>query len=115
MSELLQNAAHLVQGTAHMPLSDIGGALTPGQVVPTPGGGTPPPGFRKLEAMLSWMAWIVFGLCVAGVLIVAGRMAIKHQSGQGGAHASSLVWVLTACILAASASLLVTGILSVQE
>ncbi|GAA2148888.1 hypothetical protein [Actinomadura napierensis] len=75
--------------------------------IPNPGQGAKPPGADQLEKILKWVAWIVFGMCVAGVLIVAGRMAISHRRGEGGEHASGLAWVFAACILAGSASALV--------
>jgi hypothetical protein len=74
---------------------------------PDPGQGTPPPGSEKLLLLLKWVAWAVFGCCVAGVLIVAGRMALMHRRGEGGEHAAGLGWVALACILAGSASSIV--------
>jgi FtsH-binding integral membrane protein len=76
--------------------------------IPDPGQGTAPPGSQGLLTILQWVAWIVFGLCVAGVLLAAGRMAISHnQGGYGGGESATLVKVLAACILAGSASALV--------
>jgi hypothetical protein len=72
--------------------------------VPNPGAGTAPPGSEKLITLLRWVAWIVSGLCVAGVMIVAGRMALQHQRGEGGQHGAGLAWVMAACILLGSAS-----------
>ncbi|GAA4060828.1 MULTISPECIES: hypothetical protein [Actinomadura] len=79
--------------------------------IPNPGQGEAPPGAAQLEKMLRWVAWVVFGLCVAGVLIAAGRMAVMHRNGEGGAHASGLAWVAAACILAGSASALVGALI----
>ncbi|MFG2405351.1 hypothetical protein ACGFR8_13635 [Streptomyces brevispora] len=76
--------------------------------VVNPGQGVEPPGAGKLKSILGWVAWIVLGLCVMGVLIVAGRMAISHQRGQGGEHATGLAYVLGACILVGAASALVS-------
>ncbi|MEU9019230.1 hypothetical protein [Actinomadura sp. NPDC048394] len=75
--------------------------------IPNPGQGEKPPGADKLELMLKWVAWVVFGLCVTGILIVAGRMAVSHRRGEGGEHASGLAWVFASCILAGSASAIV--------
>jgi hypothetical protein len=83
------------------------GVVQLAMAIPNPGQGEKPPGAEKLELMLKWVAWVVFGLCVAGILIVAGRMAISHRRGEGGEHASGLAWVAAACILAGSASALV--------
>jgi hypothetical protein len=79
--------------------------------VPNPGSGTPPPGSEKLLTLLRWVAWIVSGLCVTGVMIVAGRMALQHQRGEGGQHGAGLAWVMAACILLGSASGIVGALL----
>ncbi|MGQ4487709.1 hypothetical protein LRE75_16675 [Streptomyces sp. 372A] len=78
--------------------------------VVNPGQGAEPPGASKLKSILGWVAWIVLGLCVMGVLVVAGRMAISHQRGQGGEHATGLAYVLGACILVGAASALVNAL-----
>ncbi|MEN8649743.1 hypothetical protein ABCR94_03565 [Streptomyces sp. 21So2-11] len=75
-----------------------------------PGQGVKPPGFGKLTKILQWVAWIVLGLCVMGIFVVAGKMAISHQRGQGGEHATGLAYVLGACILVGTASALVTAL-----
>lgn len=72
--------------------------------IPNPGTGVAPPGADKLTTLLSWVAWTVCVLCVAGVLIVAGRMAVIHHRGEGGQHAAGLAWVAAACILVGAAS-----------
>ncbi|PZG22360.1 hypothetical protein [Nonomuraea aridisoli] len=80
--------------------------------VPDPGVGTPPPGSEKLLTALGWAAWIVTGVCVAGVMGVAARMALVHHRGEGGRHAAGLAWVMAACVLLGSASGLVGALLS---
>jgi hypothetical protein len=72
--------------------------------IPNPGQGEEPPGADQLMKVLKWVAWGVFALCVAGVLVSAGRMAVSHRRGEGGEHAQGLAWVFGACILAGSAS-----------
>lgn len=68
---------------------------------------TQPPGTQGLTTILSWGAWLVAFLCVAGILVVAGTMAVAHHRGGDGAQsASRLGWVLGACVLGASASAL---------
>lgn len=84
--------------------------LAAGQVlaaVPDPGTGEAPPGSEGFLIILRWVAWLVFALCVLGVLITAATMALQNRRGEGGEHASRLGWVLGACILAGSASGLV--------
>lgn len=75
--------------------------------IPDPGTGTAPPGSQGLLTILKWVAWVVFALAVAGVLITAGTMMIQNRRGEGGEHAGRLAWVLGGCILAASAGGLV--------
>jgi len=57
--------------------------------------------FRKL---LGFVAWTVTGLCVAGLLKVAGQMAISHRRGEGGEHAAGLAWIGAACLLVGTAA-----------
>lgn len=71
--------------------------------IPNPGTGEAPPGSDGLLTILKWVAWIVFGLAVAGILITAGTMMVNNRRGEGGEHAGRLAWVLGGCILAASA------------
>ncbi|MFI2373178.1 hypothetical protein [Streptomyces sp. NPDC018833] len=72
-----------------------------------PAQGVEPPGAGKLKTVVQWVAWVVLALCVTGVLVVAGRMAVSHQRGQGGEHATGLAYVLGACVLVGIASGLV--------
>ena len=61
--------------------------------VPNPGQGSAPPGSDKLLTILRWAAWGTFAVCVAGVLLSGGRLAISHNQGYGGGnqHAMGLV------------------------
>jgi len=76
-------------------------------LIPNPGTGEAPPGAAGLLTILKWIAWVVFGLAVAGILITAGAMMINNKRGQGGEHAAALGWVLVGCALASSASAVV--------
>ncbi|MFF3062305.1 MULTISPECIES: hypothetical protein [unclassified Streptomyces] len=80
--------------------------------VPDPTKGSNPPGWTKLLTVLHWVFLAVTVACVAGVLIVAGRMAVSHRRGEGGEHMGSLGIVMTACVLAGSASALVSTLTS---
>ncbi|MEJ8662309.1 hypothetical protein [Streptomyces sp. MS1.AVA.4] len=71
-------------------------------------GGTNPPGWDKLMTVLHWVFLVVTALCVGGVLMVAGRMAISYRRGDGAEHAGGLGVVMFACVLVGSASALVT-------
>jgi hypothetical protein len=75
--------------------------------VPNPGTGSQPPGTGGLVTILQWVAWVVCGICVAGVLMVAGRMAVMHNRGEGGQHMVGIAYVLGACVLVGAASALV--------
>ncbi|MGV9383541.1 hypothetical protein ACWDRB_47545 [Nonomuraea sp. NPDC003707] len=75
------------------------------------GGGVAPPGSEKITLILRWVFWGVSGLCVAGVLLVAGKMAIIHGRGEGGEHARGLGLVALAAVLAASATGLIGALL----
>jgi hypothetical protein len=77
-----------------------------------PGQGTAPPGSGQLTTLVSYVAWGVTALCVVGVLIAAGKMAVAHhRGGGGGEHAASLGWVLVAAVVAGSASALVAAVI----
>ena len=53
----------------------------------------------KIDSLLGFGMYIVMVACVAGVLIVAGRMAVMHRRGELGEHMGGLVAVAAACIL----------------
>jgi hypothetical protein len=77
-----------------------------------PGQGTAPPGSARLTTLVSYVAWGVTALCVVGVLIAAGKMAVAHHRGSGGGeHAAALGWVLVAAVLAGSASALIAAVI----
>lgn len=78
------------------------------QATPDPGAGQAPPGSEKFLTMLSWAAWIASGICVLGVIIAGGAMAMAHRGhGGGGEQAARLGWVLAGCIVIGAASGLV--------
>ena len=74
--------------------------------IPTPTG-VQPPGTQGLTTVLNWTFWGVTFLCVVGVLMVAGAMAVAHRRGEGGEHLSKLGWVMGACVLGAAGAQLV--------
>ena len=76
-----------------------------------PGKGLVPPGAAQLTTLVGYVAWGVFAVCVVGVLVAAGQMAISHnRGGGGGEHAAKLGWVLVAAVVAGSASALVGAV-----
>ncbi|MFI9724534.1 hypothetical protein ACIHFE_33730 [Streptomyces sp. NPDC052396] len=95
--------AHAVASHTHLYLADD---------IPNPGTGTTPPHTKGLVLILQWVAWAVCGVCVAGLLIVAGRMALMHQRGEGGQHMTGLAYVMGACVIVGSASALVGALVT---
>ncbi|MDJ0322119.1 hypothetical protein [Pseudarthrobacter sp. PS3-L1] len=91
--------------------------ITAGQIqsaipVPNP---TAPPGSEGLITILGWISWIIFGLAVAAILVVSGKMMFDNGRGGGGGQAATgLIWVLGGCIIAAVASGLVGTIVGVS-
>lgn len=79
--------------------------------VPNPGKGEAPPGSEGLVTILRWVFYIASAMCVLGVLIAGGMMAISVQRGSGGEHVSRLGWALGGCIVIGSASALVGALL----
>lgn len=88
----------------HSTLSSI---LAAAGGIPNPGKGTAPPGSAGVTKILSWAAWLAVAICVVGVLVAGGKMAIEHRRGGGGESVASLGWVLGGCIVIGSASALV--------
>jgi hypothetical protein len=75
--------------------------------VPDPGQGTEPPGAAAILTVLSWLAWAVFAACVAGVLVVAIKLALAFRRGEGGEAVGQLGWVLGAAIIGSSAAAII--------
>lgn len=90
-------------------LADAGQNVLLAAPDPSKGGGNPP-GWDKLTTVLHWVFQVVTVLCVAGVLIVGGRMAVTYRRGDGGEHMGGLAAVMFACVLVGSASALVTAL-----
>ena len=79
--------------------------------VPDIGKGEAPPGSDGLITILRWVFYIASAMCVLGVLIAGGMMAISVQRGSGGEHVSRLGWALGGCIVIGSASALVGALI----
>lgn len=79
--------------------------------VPNPGGGEAPPGSEGLVTILRWAFYIASALCVLGVLIAGGMMAVSVNRGGGGEHVARLGWALGGCIVIGAASALVGALL----
>jgi type IV secretory pathway VirB2 component (pilin) len=79
-------------------------------LVDDPGTGQAPPGSEQFNKVIGWVTWIAFSICLLGVVIAGAMMAVGQRRGEGGEHAARLGWVLAACIVIGSASLLVNGL-----
>ena len=77
-----------------------------------PGQGVPPPGAEGIATIVQWVAWIVPAICVLGVLLVSGRMALAHRRGDGAEYAAGLGYVFGAVVLVGSASGLIAALVS---
>ena len=75
-----------------------------------PGSGVPPPGAEGITTIVEWVAWTVLAVCVVGVLLVGGRMALAHRRGEGGQYAAELGYVLAGAVLVGSASGLIAAL-----
>jgi type IV secretory pathway VirB2 component (pilin) len=85
--------------------------LTRAILLMAPMGSTPPPGVAdKFQTLLDWVTWIAFSVCILGVVIAGAMMAMGQRRGEGGEHAARLGWVLAACIVIGSSSMLVKGL-----
>jgi type IV secretory pathway VirB2 component (pilin) len=85
--------------------------LTRAILLLAPMGSTPPPGVAdKFQTLLDWVTWIAFSVCILGVVIAGAMMALGQRRGEGGEHAARLGWVLAACIVIGSSSMLVKGL-----
>lgn len=72
---------------------------------------TQPPGFSGISKVMGYLLYGVTAVCVVGVLLVAGTMAVENHRGQGaGQHVTRLFTVLAAAVVAGSASALVAGV-----
>jgi hypothetical protein len=65
---------------------------------------------KKLDQLLGWTSLIVTALCVAGLFMVGGKMAINHRRGEGGEHAAGLAWVAGACLIIGTATQIVSAL-----
>lgn len=63
--------------------------------------------------LLGWVSWFALGVCVIGVIVSGGAMALASRRGEGGEHATRLGWVLAGCIVIGSASAIVQGVYKV--
>lgn len=92
---MLRLAAHLAAQTKDVVPSDAAQA-------PSWAGG--------FTILLGWVSWFALGVCVIGVIVSGGAMALASRRGEGGEHATRLGWVLAGCIVIGSASAIVQGV-----
>lgn len=90
--------------TTTLAISTVVAAAVPASAKPDPSPGLPPGLDGKLNTLLGMLMALVTFACVAGFLIVAGKMALAFRRGEGGESAGQLGLVAAACILVGSAS-----------
>ncbi|MGW1674608.1 hypothetical protein [Streptomyces sp. NPDC002324] len=65
------------------------------------------PGSEGLVKVMNWIAWGVASLCIVGLMIVAGKLAMAYRQGEGYEAMSGLGKVMVACLIVGSASSIV--------
>lgn len=63
-----------------------------------------------LYTIISWVTWWVAIISIFSILIIAIRIAIVHQRGGRTQQIANLVWILSACVIAAAASGIIAAI-----
>ncbi len=66
-----------------------------------------PPGTDRLADVMGWVKWISLAICVIGIMIAGGLMAIQSRRGQGGEHAGTVGMALGGVIIISAAGALV--------
>jgi len=88
--------------------AQLGALATVRAAAPNPGAGKAPPEVTaKVNDVVSLVAWLAVAACVAGILIVAIRMALLHRRGELGDHMGGLGAVAGGCVLIGACSGLV--------
>jgi hypothetical protein len=72
--------------------------------------GVAPPGAAGIATNVQWVAWVVLALCVVGVLVAGGAMAVQHRRGEGGEYAAGLGLACGGAVLVGSASAFITAL-----
>ena len=66
-----------------------------------------PPGTGGISLAMGWLKWVALAICLAGLLIAGGMMAIQSRRGEGGEHAGKIAWALGGVIVISAAASLV--------
>lgn len=95
---MLLELTHAGVMTLHHALADV----------PNPGPATLPGNTEnQLNTVLGWVKYLGLAAAVAGLFLVAGKMAISHRTGGGGEHMAGLGYVAGALVLIGGASSIV--------
>ena len=70
------------------------------------------PGAQGIVEVLSWVAWVTFGLCVLSLMLVGVRMAIDSRRGSGQMHVTRIGTILVATLLVSAAAGLTTEVMA---
>lgn len=75
---------------------------------PTPGNPSLPGNAEQaINTVLGWLKYIGLAACVAGLFLVAARMAVSHRQGGGGEHMAGLAYVAGALIIIGAAAAII--------
>lgn len=75
---------------------------------PTPGNPSLPGNAEQaINTVLGWVKYIGLAACVAGLFLVAARMAVSHRHGGGGEHMTGLAYVAGALIIIGAAAAII--------
>lgn len=70
-----------------------------------------PPGTGAFTHVFGWAMWGLSAAIFIGLLLVAGRMALRHRRGEEGEGLGSLGLVLTAAVIGGAAGPIVNALL----
>lgn len=62
---------------------------------------------QTINTVLGWLKYIGLVACVAGLFLVASRMAVSHRHGGGGEHMAGLAYVAGSLIIIGAAGAII--------
>lgn len=75
---------------------------------PTPGNPSLPGNAETaINTVLGWVKYIGLAACVAGLFLVAARMAVSHRQGGGGEHMAGLAYVAGSLVIIGAAGAII--------
>jgi len=62
---------------------------------------------QAINTVLGWIKYIGLVACVAGLFLVAARMAVSHRHGGGGEHMAGLAYVAGSLVIIGAAGAII--------